>query len=237
MNSPLHSIGAHEKRIKRHFGTLVLPDDIKPVEDTISIMVFINRSGSSLVSEYLRATGAFSGFGEPLNYGLVIECAEKHGIGSFAGYLDWLMENIRREGTQFGMKASYDQVTMLLRSGAIPRYFNKVRWIFVQRRDILSQANSFSIAEQTLQWHSFQTSNGSEPVYDFADIKRRVESIANSYAAIHSLLGLCGIEPCYIAYEEFLSDPLVETKKVATFLGVDNVVVQPAQVAHGEAGK
>ena len=84
-----------------------------------------------MIAEHLRATGRFSGFGEPLNHDLVINRCEQNGITSFEDYLDWLLDNVRKPYTQLGLKASLDQVLMLLRSGAIPRVFGYVRWMFV----------------------------------------------------------------------------------------------------------
>ena len=238
MISQLRNPGIHEKKIKRYFGKLTVPPETGSFEDNVAVMAFINRSGSSVVSEYLRATGAFSGFGEPLNQELVIERAKKFGITSFAAYLDWLMANIHRPGTQFGMKASWDQIVMLLRSGAIPRYFSNIRWIFVQRRDVLAQAISFSIATQTRQWHSFQEreSGARQPEYDFEDIRHRVESIANNYTAIQCLLSLNGLVPYYLVYEDFLVDPISETRKLAAFLGAEDVSVNPSRLRMEKQG-
>ena len=42
-------------------------------------------------------------------------------------------EHLPASDSLFGMKASLQQVTMLLRSGVIPGYFRDVRWAYVQR--------------------------------------------------------------------------------------------------------
>lgn len=222
--------GTHEKQLRRHFSRFDLPRDTVAVHDPLNILVFFNRSGSSMISEYLRATGRFSGFGEPLNHELVIERSTKFDISSFAGYLDWLRQNIHRPGTQFGIKASHEQVLMLFHSGAIPRYFANVRWIFVQRMDILSQAVSLSIAQQTRQWHSFEENNGADPVYDFKKIENHAFEISEAYAASQALISLYGITPYYLTYEQFLADPQQETRKLAAFLGETDTVINPGRL-------
>ena len=225
MNNLLNPVGWHEKQLRQYFQQFDLPPDTTPTNEPLNILIFVNRSGSSLIAEYLRATGQFSGFGEPLNHEQAIEQSQKFGITTFAGYLEWLIEHTRQPGTQLGLKASHGQVLMLLRSGAIPRYFNNVRWIFVQRLDVLSQAVSFCIAEQTNQWVSSQAMSGKAPAYDFETIRDRVLSISDTYSASLALMALSGITPYHLTYEQFLLDPLQETRNLSTFLGVDHAVV------------
>ena len=57
----------HELELEKFFGRLDHDVEQFLYPKPLTIMVFTNRCGSSLIGEYLRATGAFSGFGEPLN--------------------------------------------------------------------------------------------------------------------------------------------------------------------------
>jgi LPS sulfotransferase NodH len=222
--------GAHEKALRNYFAEFDFPAEVEPLNSPICIMVFVNRSGSSLICEYMRATGRFTGFGEPLNYDLVIERSKRLGINTFAGYLQWLHKNVYKEDAMFGMKASCDQVMMLLRSGAIPKYFNEVRWVFIQRSDIVSQAVSFSIAAQTKKWTSFQSGNEVEPGYYFKDIKNRVSAISQAYTAMHALFALLDIQPLRITYEEFVADPELGTRRFAEYLGARDVAVDKSML-------
>jgi len=210
----------HEEKIQAHFGDLAIRPDAPPVAEAVTIMIFVNRSGSTFIGENLRATGSFSGFGEPLSHGIVLERARTHGLATFEDYLRWLLDNLRRPGTQFGMKASLDQVLMLLRAGAFPRLFPKVNWLTVHRRDVLSQAISFSIAQQTQQWQSFEEGNGSEPVYDFKDILWHMDQIAASYQHITSFCAASALDVFPLEYEAFLDDPLAHTRAAAAHCGV-----------------
>lgn len=216
----LSQAGTHEQKLREFFGELEIPPETAPVEKPISILIFINRSGSSVISEYLRATREFSGFGEPLSHGLVIERCEQHGLTTFKNYLDWLMENICVPGTEFGMKANLDQVLMLLRSGAVGRYFANVKWIFVQRVDVVAQAVSYSIAQQTQQWVSLKNQEDTQPEYRFNELESLLYEFSDTYAAIMALLGSSGISPYHLTYEQFRSDPEVETVRLAQYLGV-----------------
>ena len=222
--------GAHEKALRNYFSDFDFPREVEPLNSPICIMVFVNRSGSSLICEYMRATGRFTGFGEPLNHDLVVERSKRLGISSFPDYLQWLHKNAYKENAMFGMKASCDQVMMLLRSGAIPKYFSDVRWVLIQRSDIVSQAVSFSIAAQTKKWTSFQSGNEVEPGYYFKDIKNRVSAISLAYASMHALFALLGIRPFRIVYEEFVADPELGTKRFADYLGARDVRVEKSML-------
>ena len=221
----------HERKIRRHFKhRFDISTETAAIHAPVNIMVFVNRSGSSLISEYLKATGKFSEFGEPLSSKFVIETSEDAGFSSFTEYLSWLFRELDTPGRQVGMKASIDQVLMLLRSQAIPHLFSNVRWVFVQRLDVLSQAISFCIAEQTGQWHSTRSGNESVPKYVFKDIRKRALSISRINARILSLLSFYNISPYYITYEQFVSDPVIATEKLAAFLGVDDVILDTEQL-------
>lgn len=222
--------GIHETELRKQFGQFDVPEGTPPWPGPVCIMLFVNRSGSSLVGEYIRATEHFTGFGEPLNYKLVLDRRERHGFASFADYFTWLQGNVFRPGTTFGMKASCDQVMMLLRCGAIPRLFPDVRWVMIQRNDVLSQAVSLSIAHQTKRWHSYVSGESTEPQYDYEAIKAHVRQITNSYAAMNMLTSLLGVTPYRISYETFIEDPMQGTRDLAAFLGADEVTIDTSEL-------
>lgn len=185
-------------------------------------MLFTNRSGSSLVSEHMRSSEQFTGFGEPLNTHWVLERCERENLTTFADYLSWETNRLyeHKPGALLGMKASYGQAMMLMRAMAIPHFFDDVRWVVIQREDLLSQAISFAIADQTKQWHSFDKAEGAEPVYDFHDIRRRLQGFANSHMAINMFCSVFQIRPHRIIYDEFARKPLAGAKALAAHLGV-----------------
>ncbi|MAT94464.1 MAG: hypothetical protein CME59_17955 [Halioglobus sp.] len=217
--SLLGKVGPHEKALRRFFREFDLPAEVQPWKKRAVILVFSNRSGSSLIGEHLRATGRFSGFGEPFNQDTVIQRCQEEGLDSFYQYLQWMVDKLHVPTTQFGMKASLDQVLMLMRSGAVARFFPHVRWLLVERVDLLSQAVSLHIAEQTAVWHSFQEDTGKKPAYNYKRIRELLLGISDNYAASASLLSLCGVTPYHITYEQFVADPEAETTKIAQAMG------------------
>ncbi len=219
---PLDKISEHERQLRRYYPRFDFPPDCKPLNEPICIVLFTNRSGSNLISEYMCASKRFSGFGEPLNHEQVIHRSKCENIRSFPDYLRLELERVRREGCMFGMKSSYTQAMMLVRCGAIPRFFNDVRWVILQRRDILSQAISFSIAFQTKQWTSMQRRIGGVQ-YNFRDIENRLKGLTVAYNAMDTFCLEQGVDPYRIFYEDFVMKPRQGARDLAAHLGVTNV--------------
>ena len=224
---PFEKVSPHEIKLREYFGSFDIPADTAPLGRPVCIVLFTNRSGSSLVSEHMRSTHQFVGFGEPLNYRRVIERSEQAGLQSFAQYLRFEIDRLYqfKPGAVAGMKASYAQAMMLMRSGAVPGLFDDVRWVVIQRDDLLSQAVSFSIAKQTRKWRSFDSGEPVEPVYDYADIRRRLQGLAHSYMAINTFCASFDIQPYRISYDEFARDPVAGARNLAAYLGVENVTI------------
>lgn len=222
-NLSFEKVSVHETKLRRSFDEFQVSDSIEPLDRPVCMMLFTNRSGSSVIGEHMRASNRFSGFGEPLNYKLVQEVSARENLTTFSEYLQWRFARFSKQAAFFGMKASYGQAMMLYRSGAIPNYLQDVRWVLLQRRDVLAQAISFSIAAQTNQWNSDKSSSVQEAKYDFADIKVRVRSLSESYAAMNLFCTMFGIEPYRIFYEDFAADPQSGARQLAKYLGVEDV--------------
>jgi len=210
----------HELELEKFFGPLDQDVEKFVYPQLLTIMVFTNRSGSSLIGEYLRASGVFSGFGEPLNYPLVIERAQKFGISSLVGYMKWLMEYLGDSKKAVGVKLSLDQLVMCFRAGIIPSVFPNTRWLYVYREDLLSQAISFSIAEQTGSWNSVDADVKGEPAFDAEDIHAKLLAVSERKQLTELFFATNGIEPLRISYENFLKDADATIKQIGDWCGV-----------------
>lgn len=222
---PLEEVGPHELKLKGAIDQFDFSAGTEPASGPVTIMLFTNRSGSSMVAEYLRATGKFRGMGEPLTADLVLTTMEQQGLRTFHQYLKWRFERDRTEQSMYGMKASHQQAMMLLRSGMIPGYFPDVRWLVVQRNDILAQAVSFEIASQTRRWESFAEQTEVKPQYDFERIRYKVQALSLQNAAIRAFCSAFGIRPCWVNYEEFSASPVEATNRLAASLGKEGARV------------
>lgn len=224
--------GPHEEQLRAFCEPFEVPADTAPSDKPICIMLFSNRSGSSLISEHMRASPYFGGFGEPLNYKFVTEKMNKDGEKSFLGYLQKVHRQHAGEHKLFGMKASVDQALMLMRARVIPDYYPDVRWVLIERSDLVAQAVSLYFAGQSKQWRSDQAAGaGSEPVYDFERIRLQVQMLSQRYVAMRSFCAVFGIEPYRITYEDFAADPMAGANALAAHLGVPEPAIDASKVA------
>jgi LPS sulfotransferase NodH len=228
----LEQAGPHEHELRAFCDPFEIPQDTAPYDKPACIMLFTNRSGSSLISEHMRASPYFGGFGEPLNHQFVKEQSVRRSTTSFLEYLQNVQRQHTANGELFGMKASVDQALMLMRSRVIPDYYNDVRWVLIERRDIVAQAISMYFAGQSKQWRSDQEGKAAiEPEYDFERLRLQVQMLSQRYVAMKSFCAVFGIEPYRITYEDFAVDPLAGAQALAAHLGVSNAAIDSSKVS------
>jgi len=128
------------------------------------------------------------------------------------------------------MKVAYGQLQMLLRSGAIPHFFNDIRWVYLRRRDIVSQAISYSIADQTKQWSSVAASQGILAKFDFKDIESKLDKLSMNYISLDSFCSERSINPYRIYFEDLVVDTKMCTRKLAEYLGASNVEINESRL-------
>ncbi len=173
------------------------------------IVGFVNRSGSNHLCDLLRSTGAFTSIDEVLNEGFVTATAKRHDIKSFDQYLKFQHDQRKSAGDAiWGFKAGWAQLCMLKRTGAIPLVLNPVL-LKVRRRDVLGQAISYFIAEQTNQWTVLDrgTMKRDEIKYDGARILANLRNVMFAYSMLDQVAMLCGLPVHEVVYEDLLDRP------------------------------
>lgn len=212
-------IGNSQTRIEKFFdGRTVFPDNEPVFDFPLLIMGFTNRCGSNLLGEYLRMTGRFSGLHEHLNAVAVENMSCKTKATSFPDHVSALVESSMKAQLAFGIKASWDQILMLKR-WRIDRMFSSTYILHVERADVLAQAISFSIADQTKRWKSSQSGSGAEPTYDYNDIKRRMKGIGSSNASIRKISAALRSHAKNVFYEDIVDNPSDVVAHINTWLG------------------
>ena len=196
----------HENVLIKTFGDVTIHSPDSQATSCV-IMAFVNRSGSNHIADLLKTTGRFVGFDEILNDFHIRTMSEKYQSKTFVEYL----MRIRKEQVQFpgqvwGIKAGWAQLAMLARTGLIPNLLTP-KVILVKRRDLLGQAISLSIAEQTQKWTNLDPNRVGEIVYDAQRVLVHMRSISNSYAALEQVLGVLMLPTQTVVYEEFLDRP------------------------------
>lgn len=217
---PLTRPGLHEGKILNQLGKdrVSFTGSAPEFKGRLILLAFTNRSGSTLLGEYMRQTGMIHGLGEFSNHDFVIRQMEKAQLNSFPDLIRHLNKG-RKPHQIFGIKASWDQITMLVRWN-IPAMFEEVRVVHISRRDILAQAISYAIASQTKQWTSTQKTNGSEPVFDANALDLIMAEQQSQDARIRLVCQLFDIPNYAMTYEGLCANPTGHMRAVLTFCGV-----------------
>ncbi len=122
-----------------------------------------------------------------------------------------------------GVQLSYWQAQSLveLSGGWLP--VGKIKWFYLRRKDILSQAISLYKSAATGYWHSYQGSSNRLGNLSF-DPERCTGRLAELIAAeikFEEMFASCGISPCRLLYEDIQIDPLGSLQSFAAAIGRD----------------
>lgn len=212
--------GIHEAEVSKYFPfNLPFSAEIPVFNNPLTIMAFTNRCGSNLLADYLNQTSKIGGFHESLNHDTIRRMSINERIDKFSDYITYIFNKFSVDG-RLGVKASWDQITMLSRSGIL-EMFPAVNIIHIKRSDVVSQAVSHWIAHQTKKWTSAQKGDAIDPVYDFKSIDSIVSSINNSNSIIPILSNVIGSNFVDIAYEDLVRDPYKSVASVGRSLSLD----------------
>lgn len=177
------------------------------------------RSGSHFLCHNFRRTGVF---GCPLEYfaeGRFKDWAKKSSSNLPHETLSFIMSKRTSMNGLFGVKCHWPQF-INFNHDLISDYLNlSTPFIRISRNDIVSQAVSWNIAEQTKSWISFQIPTR-EPRYCFEGILNAYQSIQNEKKSWSSYF-LANRNPVLeLIYEEFVGDIGAAFKSVSEFLDV-----------------
>lgn len=211
--------GRHEREIIAHLGgDNVRFDGEKPVFDfPLVLLAFTNRSGSTLLAEYLCQSGAVYGLGEFSNHDFVKKQTLKAGLETFPDLIRHL-EKGRGGRPLFGLKVSWDQLAMLIRWN-IPAMFSGVRVVHILRQDILGQAVSMSIASQTQQWTSKQPGLDIEPKLNVDALDALITHQQQADTQLQLLAGAFDLPYYQIHYAGLCHNPGPNIQSVLRFCG------------------
>ena len=212
--SQLSRPGTHELHIKETFqGRCRFEGDSPVFPERLVILAFTNRSGSNLMAEYMRQANHVGGLGEVLNHDVVATRAAERGIQSMPDYFEDLHSQFAPGPKALGIKASWDQLAMLLRWNILDM-FPKVIVVHMLRHDIVAQAVSYGIALQTKAWTSKQKPLDIEPDLDPQEVMHSVAQFHRANLNIRLLTKAYGMERFDIGYETIMNAPEINVTRV-----------------------
>ena len=202
--------GVHATHYLRALGHdhVAFDGDAPVFDQPLHILAFTNRCGSNHLAELLRGHPGLRGFGEPLNHDYALASMAQAGLTTFPDYIRHVATQLAlKPGQSLGLKASADQLRMLL-SWGIDRMFPGLRVLHLERLDLLGQAISYHIANQTGQWTSeHQPQPDVEPTYDFDRISNHIVSFSHANDAIALTAEVRALPYLRLTHEEVTSHP------------------------------
>lgn len=225
--------GGHEKEVRNLFpDSFAYAGDAPEFKTPLVLLGFFNRSGSNLLGSHLRGLKGVGGFKEHLNHPVIRNVSARQGMAGFPDYFrNAQAKHAKARGHIHGFKASWDQILMLKRA-RIDRMYQGMRLMHILREDVISQAISLVIAQQTQQWTSEQSAKADvEPVYDAAQIGRAMQVCYEAEMRIRMLAQFLELPYLQINYETLVSDPAVVMARIGDFIGRDLSDWAPEEVA------
>jgi LPS sulfotransferase NodH len=172
-----------------------------------------HRSGSNFLCDLLASTGEL---GRPREY--FSDKSPYRDIERNPDMLARLLEEATTPNGVYGLKLFTHQFD-LTRATRWPERLPNLRFILLDRRDLLGQAISYVRANQTRQYRTSDTPHG-EPRYDGKEIARHIARIAESQARWRRYFARNDITPLCMAYEDLAANPQDAVIAVARHIGI-----------------
>jgi LPS sulfotransferase NodH len=223
----------HEREIAKLYGVQMRPLPGQPhTERLIVILTFTNRSGSNFLCNCLSATGKFEDAGEAFNWEIVANRSARRGISSFSDYCLHHVGNIGDPRKHVVVKAGIRQLVMLWKHGIVgpEGLFRNTKYVRIERRDLLAQAVSYSIAFQTRQFNSLQGKKELMPEFDARDIQKRLAAIVQQNAMATEFFSSLNLPVLRVVYETLLSNRSRVLDRLTEFLGLEALLVDEAEI-------
>lgn len=218
----------HETILQNYFGNEGFDNvtDFSGSFDKESLIVcFTNRCGSTYLISLLMQYGIASEPNEYMNFEYfngdeVVKICRNNEIKTFDSYIEHVFSNYSKDGRLI-TKLSVDQLVMFSKKGYLKKYFGNAKFLFIERRDLISQSVSLSIAMQSGLWTSkHEAVNKKELNFDLVALRNYCKQIANSNAYFKLFFELHDIDTINVVYEELLKDEDSFRRSLEEFLGV-----------------
>jgi LPS sulfotransferase NodH len=203
--------------LPRGQGTCVAFDEVPHK----CIIACTSRTGSTMLSQLLAAYGAVPH--EYLNPPRVLSERDASGASDYGQLCAHLVRTYSRHGT-FAVKGPFQCVIPLFLAGEFPRQIHAWRFVFLTRRNLVRQAISLLVAQQTRSfaaWQAPTTTLRSED-YSASGIAGAIDNIVAGNGWWEKFFATYGIEPRRVTYEDLVADPATVVRSVARHCGLSD---------------
>ncbi len=182
------------------------------------VVAALPRSGSSLLCEHMRLSGVL---GRPDEYfsEWVMPDRYPEAPRSFSAWAEIASSAGRSGNGVFATKLFPDHFERMQKEIRFSEWFGPPRWIWLRRLDLVGQAISFTMAQQT---RAFRASSApvTEARYDGALVAHHLQLLSRQDAQWAAYFARTRIEPLQLIYEDIETDMLGTLQRVADLAGV-----------------
>lgn len=188
------------------------------------------RTGSTYLCRLLQQTGKMGFPSEYFNQGVhVQEWFQRFSINSVRELVPILKRFRTSPNGVFGFKAHMDQFQFLRQQVLVQEAFPELKFILIQRRDLLQQAISLSKAQQTNAWSSLRTPD-KQAAFDIKHIESCMDNIQSQVSGWKKLFAFFDVDYIDVWYEDLCEKPQKTITQCLEFLGEDEVEIDPGKV-------
>lgn len=188
-------------------------------------ILFTARTGSTFLTHELQRTEVLSIPHEWFNWDYV---EERRAIENFSvsQYLRELVESKKSKNGVFGAEVNWPQLCSINSIVPVQRLFQgKIRWFFLRRRNLVAQAISNYIADQSRIFHSYQLNSDAEKKissvrYNGESLRGYVNGFVYQETSCVNWMNRSNITPVNIFYEDIVADPKSSSRLIANVMGV-----------------
>ena len=196
------------------------PDQSRRCGDRGYAICTSGRTGSNLLCQYLASTGVL---GHPLEY---FNGAGRRLLG-FPDYPDEPAKQIECVLTLgatangiYGVKLFPEQLDRVAASVRWTQRLPSLRFVLLERMDLVAQAVSWLRAEQTDRWRANMTAQGPE-TYDAGRIRDLLRRAVRDNARWRAFFARNAIAPVAVTYEDLTASPQACVDRIARLFGLD----------------
>jgi LPS sulfotransferase NodH len=199
----------------------------KPKSTINYVICMMPRTGSTMFCSLLEKTNLLGYPDEYLNpRGVVQMYAQQYVPGSLAEYADTLRRERATPNGVFGMKVTFDDWKPIADAQLVKELFGPIKFIYLDREDLILQAVSAVIAQQTGVWHRdaagapYRSQFTGEPSFDEAAIIAKIDEHTRMRANWERYFSIHMIKPLRLTYEQFLGNVDGAVKALAELVEV-----------------
>jgi LPS sulfotransferase NodH len=198
----------------------------------VVIIASTPRCGSHMLGHALHKTNKF---GYPLEYANpanLTEWKKRLTIDDFQETIVELQKRRTSPNGVFGIKLHYSHIKQFGGFERVLSYFPDAYFILLSRKNVLQQAVSLSIANQTGVWISGQKPINDDPQYDFNDIEQSLSSIILDNSSWRYSLAANGCNFIEMDFDKVRNNLADSIKHIADFVDceIDESILSNEQV-------